>query len=631
MDAADRFWAPSLPLKALYEIDVEIGSETGAVSGTGLISFANVLPHPLKKLAFKTPSLTGCRFTFDLGEGDIAPADDITEAELPVSLEPGAVLRIPIRFEGISPVSQDGVHRLSGWHPKLWWGYPTCDDYDIGIQATDGSVVVATGKGSGGRWAGKSIRSFGIATSLDHETEEVASGGVEITTLHNEAEKECAQLLLETAGDVVSFYRSEFGLYPQPSLSIIPGGMSSPSGGFPFATSVVGIHGQGRLGEKSTEFWRWITAHEIGHQYWGEHVLEKDDPGWLWIGLGVYMDREYALSRELGPQIHRGMMRRYVDGAMNGIDTTVDRPREQLANLGFDHNNIVKHGKGYSIISALESVLGHQTFRAAFQTAMSDLAGRRLGPREFQAICEQESGEDLGWFFDQWVRSNRILSYQVKSVERSQEAGRHLTVVTVERLGNLSMPIPVQVSFEDGSSSIQAADRLQSSAVLRYESNARAEEIVLDPDKKLAMLESLPPPQETDVIREVAEMSWTGATNEALRVLPRARGCDLTDASSWGKLGLALYDGDLLTESMEAFCQASEHGDGSIWKMAGLAWQGHILDLQGMRDDALRAYEVALAHCGTDTMCHGQYGIEIDRSWIQSRIEKPFERQASCA
>lgn len=66
-----------------------------------------------------------------------------------------------------------------------------------------------------------------------------------------------------------------------------------------------------------------------------------------------------------------------------------------------------------------------------------------------------------------------------------------------------------------------------------------------------------------------------------------------------------------------------------IWKgfdYCVITWQGHLLDLQGKRDEAVKRYEKALA-----VQPHG-YGsnaflpsILVDRKWIKDRLKTPFE------
>jgi hypothetical protein len=152
--------------------------------------------------------------------------------------------------------------------------------------------------------------SFGIWLGRACKVLESQAGDVPVRCLYRLADKDCAQLLVDTAVDVINFYRERFGFYPYPSLAIVPGA-DEPMGGYALATSITVIHGMSRMNERPEAHWRWITAHEIGHQYWGRYVLEKDDPEWLWIGLGIHADREYcrvkAATKIIGNsgQLHR--------------------------------------------------------------------------------------------------------------------------------------------------------------------------------------------------------------------------------------------------------------------------------------------------------------------------------------
>jgi len=69
-----------------------------------------------------------------------------------------------------------------------------------------------------------------------------------------------------------------------------------------FAPGIVAIHGLEtyRDGE-SPRWWRHIVSHEIGHQDWGEWVLDGDEPSWLWIGLGIHADTEFMIARNYDP------------------------------------------------------------------------------------------------------------------------------------------------------------------------------------------------------------------------------------------------------------------------------------------------------------------------------------------
>lgn len=255
--------------------------------------------------------------------------------------------------------------------------------------------------------------------------------------------------LLDFACDAINFYRGEFGFYPQNKLSIIPG-HKEYAGGRPATSNVVAIHDLDKLGDKAESFARWIVAHEIGHQYWGGYVVCSEFPGWLNIGLGLYMDRCYAEARGLGLSHHQWVVKSYIQALREGVDTTVVQPPEKLQAAEFDWNNIIVHGKGYSIISMLEQILGGELFRQIFNEALKRFKHRDISVKDFQHLCEELSGEKLDWFFYQWLYTNRYLSYRIAYQEHWKQGDVYYLKVRIERLGDVCMSIPVQATFQDG-------------------------------------------------------------------------------------------------------------------------------------------------------------------------------------
>jgi hypothetical protein len=149
--------------------------------------------------------------------------------------------------------------------------------------------------------------------------------------------------------------------------------MDFPAGGYPIATAMVAIHGQERFPERSEAWWRWITAHEIGHMYWSEHVLADgpDSLGWLMIGLGIHADREYRRAR--GIKDAGELWPTYAGGVAKGFDTTMDVTTEQARRIKFDFNNVVIHGKSSAALNALESVIGAKTFDALYRRCLRSM------------------------------------------------------------------------------------------------------------------------------------------------------------------------------------------------------------------------------------------------------------------
>ncbi|GAG12858.1 unnamed protein product, partial [marine sediment metagenome] len=267
------------------------------------------------------------------------------------------------------------------------------------------------------------------------------------------------------------------------------------------------IHGEETFKEgESLTHWQRITAHEIGHEYWGEWVLDPERPAWVWIGMGIFADTDYILARDVDPGRRQSWMSNYINGMAMYNDTTVDIPPAQLSKIRFDHNNTVIHSKGFSIVSALDSVLGRETFERIYKKCLQVYGGKRLGWRELQRFFEKESGQNLTWFFDQWVCSNKYLCYKIELQESNQEGEGYLSIVKVRRLGTMKMPVPVKAVFEDGSEQVKKTDRNLEIQKLSFRSQSELKEAIIDPEHKLAMLEE----PLAEISDEAAEMLSLG-------------------------------------------------------------------------------------------------------------------------
>ena len=630
------FWTPSLPPQTDYRIDCRVLPGDSSLEGTETIRVTNTTPHPLRRLAVEWPGSEVGEIRF-VGVGQAPrqlPTPLRTHAgpllyELPEAADPGESFELELEFTHPLSGSGDSARTVVNWHPRLWWGFPAHASYDVAIDVPERYALGASGRAdpASGRFHAAAAQAFGFFLGKDHIVETADAGETQVRSLFTQTGRDCGQLLLETAVDAIQFYRKRFGLFPYDYLTILPGA-PQPMGGYPAATGLIVVHGQERFCERPEVHWRWITAHEIGHQYWGEYVLNDDPTAWLPIGLGIYADREYALARGLGSGTHEGLMARYVDGVRQHLDTTVAIPLGELDEVEFDFNNVVTHGKGFSIVSALACVLGREAFKRIFLRCLAQFAGRRLGPSEFQAVCEAESQQDLSWFFSQWLRTGSYVSYEIESQCCVEEEGGYETEVQVVCKGTLKMPMPVQAVFTDGSRQIAFTDRLLDACTVRFRSRTPLAEATIDPEQEVAQVVPPPDPTEQDLARQLRVMPWRGAGEAAVCLFRDAQDVEPQDGRFWGRLGLRLYDDENYGEALDAFTKAADLSEpGSDWVFAALVWQGHILDLTGRRAEALGRYEQARAVADGCSMLHSQYNLRTDADRLRERLATPFCRE----
>ena len=101
----------------------------------------------------------------------------------------------------------------------------------------------------------------------------------------------------------------------------------------------------------------------------------------------------------------------------------------------------------------------------------------------------------------------------------------------------------------------------------------------------------------------------------------------LDDTSLMMRTGLALYDARRHEEALSVFKEMRRRVLGhQLGSVVALIWQGHMLDLLGRRDEAVVAYESAVAINVEDTLWHEQYDLTLSSEYAAQRIRIPFER-----
>jgi len=532
-------------------------------------------------------------------------------------------------------IQNNGDISLQVWYPKLWWdGLPTRDSFRVKFDEPEDYVTASSGRLNlkTGYYESPGVTTrFAFWLSNNVQAEERESAGVQIRVLYTENGKECALLCLETAADVIEFFKDFYGVFPLDSLTIIPGA-TRPMGGYPYASGLVVIHGQEAFADAPELHWKWITAHEIGHQYWGEYIMSDDNPenytnSWLMIGMGILSDRMWVESRGLEDDKHNNFFNRFLEGLKSYYDITADAPESLKSQQEYDRNNVLIHGKGYSIVSALRSVLGEKIFQRAYMRCIEEFAGKRMGYRDLWRLAEEESGESLDWFFEQWVRSTKYLCYQITEADSRPEDNGFITEITVEPCGEtIFMPVDLKVIFKDGSYQTAHIDRFSNLSKFVFRSSSELEDAKLDPLHRLAMLEKPLHILPKELPLKVRKLPYNGGWKEGFELYKLALDSDVQDYNIWFKLGMVVFEGGYLDESFTCFERIMDLNAPADYIFMARTWFGNIRDAQGKRDEALKFYQIALeAAPGDDGWRHDQFGIQSSREWIESRLKSSFD------
>jgi aminopeptidase N len=200
---------------------------------------------------------------------------------------------------------------------------------------------------------------------------------------------------------VLDFLSDRVGPYPYERLGNVQA--NGVKGGMESATSI--FYGDDSVNDPRSTRWRNVIIHEIAHQWFGNSVTESDwDHVWLSEGFATYFTQlfiEHAYGR---------------DEAIAGLRTSRDTIREfdqKNPDYRIIHDNISDmsqilsgpgtYQKGAWTLHMLRGIIGD----AAFWTGIRDYYKRfrdgNATTADFRRTMEQASGQELGWFFDQWL------------------------------------------------------------------------------------------------------------------------------------------------------------------------------------------------------------------------------------
>ncbi len=247
----------------------------------------------------------------------------------------------------------------------------------------------------------------------------------------------------EYVKDTVERFSKRWFPYPWPTAINVAGfstGMEYP-----------GIVFDGIEDKGQTLFW--ITAHEIGHDWFPMIVGSNErrnafmDEGFnTFIDIGesadfqggVYgpkRDSEYSAGGEPPDTILKVLD--------NPLAPTILMPADAYT---WQLGHPVSYFKGaYGMVLLREQILGKNRFDWAFRKYIRDWAYKHPSPSDFFRAMSSEGGEDLGWFWRGWYMNNWRFDLAVEKIDG--------TAVTFSNKGQLVLPATVEIRYTDGTTS----------------------------------------------------------------------------------------------------------------------------------------------------------------------------------
>jgi aminopeptidase N len=247
------------------------------------------------------------------------------------------------------------------------------------------------------------------------------------------------------AMDILPFFMNYIGPYPYKKLAnvqskTIYGGMEN-AGAIFYDENLV-------TGDRSEES---LLAHEIVHQWFGDMATEKSFPHlWLSEGFATYLTHVFMESKYGTDSLNARMKEdrgKIIDFAIESGHPVVDSVSSYKNLL-----NPNSYQKGGWVLHMLRRQLGDTVFHKIIRNYYAAYAGKNADTRDFQLICEKESGKNLSSFFDQWLYTPGLprLTVEWKYLEKDKSI-----IITVKQFQKKMFQFPLEIQLQAASGKSQ--------------------------------------------------------------------------------------------------------------------------------------------------------------------------------
>lgn len=491
----------------------------------------------------------------------IHPDDDnqddrtVMKVELPEPVLPQEKITLEIEFTAKLPrvFARSGYagnfFMVAQWFPKIgvWeegqWNchqyhaesefYADFGVYEVAITVPDEYVVGATGKRI------KEEKNADGTTTFIHYQEDVHDFAwtacpdflefresfrlddppveIEIILMIHQSHRNQKDRYLKALQNGITFYSRNYGPYPYDTITLVdPPLKGMAAAGMEYPTLFTG--GTFFILPRGIRLTEMVTIHEFGHGYWYGIVASNEfEEAWLDEGINSYSEvkamntyygQDSSMVDFLGVEISDTVSQRMNVVGSAELDPILRNSWEFYSGGSYSVN---VYAKAAITLLTLERYLGDEVMARIMRRYYERWKFRHPKTQDFIDVAREVSGQDLGWFFDQFFRSPEKLDYAVGTISSSEIEGPeglfegepvlsgekdkrekneqtiYRNEVTVVRKEKLVFPQEIKIVFADGEVVEETWDGRDKWKRFVYDRPAKLDYVQIDPKRKILL------------------------------------------------------------------------------------------------------------------------------------------------
>jgi len=412
----------------------------------------------------------------------------------------------------------------------------------------------------------------------------VQSEGVTTTLYFRGPEAEMAQPYGQEIGKVMSHFTGLYGLPPYANLTVVETEDGAPNGFAAPGMIFLSPKGIGR--EPSSK----LLANQISRQ-WFEELVSPATRNHLWLtnGLAAYSELLWT-EHTAGP----GAMQSQIRDTMVEALTIDNVPMIQAARMEDYSPELwaLTGSKGSSMLNMLRYIIGDDKFFATLKTYAQQYAWKSANTDDFRKVAESVSGQDLGYFFIEWVESSGAPEFKLEyTVYRTQKGFRVMGKIAQD-LDTFRMPVDLKIETE-GNPEEKRIEVVGTSSEFSVDTFGKPKTVTIDPDSRVLRYSN--PVRVAVAIRRGEEFAELSEFGEALQEYQKALQTNRTSSLAHYRIAEVFFLQNNYQSAANEF-RETLNGDldpkwTEVWAHINL---GKIFDITGQRDRAVNEYNLAI-------------------------------------
>jgi hypothetical protein len=407
--------------------------------------------------------------------------------------------------------------------------------------------------------------------------------GITTTLWFRDAALPFANAYGAAAAQIVTHFTSLFGLAPYANMTVVETADGAPNGYCGPGILFLAPHAITK--DVNTN----VLVNQIARQWWQVDVSPVNrNHMWLENGMALYAEALWT-EKEKGAN---ALDQRMKDAAITAL--TVDNvPLIQTARLE-DYSPeywALSASKGAVVMQMLRSTMGDEKFFKAIKLFLEQKAWQSATTEDFRKACESVMGEEMRYFFTQWVESNGAPEFKLEYTIFRTQKGFRVQGKIAQDLDTFRMPVDLHIETE-GNPEDKRIEVMGTSSEFSIDTFGKPKKITIDPGNKV--LRMSPQVRVEVAIRRGEQFAQVGEFADALKEYQKALDTQRNSSMAHYRVAEIFF---LQHNYQSAANEFREVLNGDLLPKWTEVWThiylGKIFDISGQRERAVNEYTQA--------------------------------------